>query len=79
MNKILGYRKMANVTQAKMAKELGISEPTYRNKEKGKTEFTRKEIEKFANLISGIDNTVTIEDIFFDVFPTKTDDKKEVV
>ncbi|MCO4358239.1 helix-turn-helix domain-containing protein [Staphylococcus chromogenes] len=66
MNKVLGYRKMLNKTQAQMAKKLNISEQAYRNKEKGKTEFKKDEMIVFKNILisNGLKN-VTLEDIFF--------------
>ncbi|MBY7665721.1 helix-turn-helix transcriptional regulator [Staphylococcus agnetis] len=65
MNKVLGYRKMLNKTQAQMAKKLNISEQAYRNKEKGKTEFKKDEMIVFKNILisNGLKN-VTLEDIF---------------
>lgn len=71
MNKVLGYRKMLNKTQAQMAKKLNISEQAYRNKEKGKTEFKKDEMIVFKNILisNGLKN-VTLEDIFFGWKPT---------
>lgn len=66
MNKVLGYRKMLNFTQQQMAKELKISEQSYRNKEKGKTEFKKEEMLTFKNILisKGMTN-ITLDDIFF--------------
>ncbi|HBC4215494.1 TPA: hypothetical protein POU66_002583 [Staphylococcus aureus] len=65
MNKVLGYRKMLNFTQQQMAKELKISEQSYRNKEKGKTEFKKEEMLTFKNILisKGMTN-ITLDDIF---------------
>ena len=62
---VVGYRKMAGLTQKDMARRLNISEGTYRNKEKGKTSFKEKEIKKFYELVSKENPSVNIEDIFF--------------
>lgn len=66
MNKVLGYMKMLNFTQQQMAKELKISEQSYRNKEKGKTEFKKEEMLTFKNILisKGMTN-ITLDDIFF--------------
>ncbi|HEG7671420.1 TPA: hypothetical protein SFT32_000408 [Staphylococcus aureus] len=66
MNKVLGYRKMLNFTQQQMAKELKISEQSYRNKEKGKMEFKKEEMLTFKNILisKGMTN-ITLDDIFF--------------
>ncbi|WP_065580945.1 helix-turn-helix transcriptional regulator [Staphylococcus hominis] len=66
MNSVLGYRKMINKTQKDIAKLLNISEQTYRKKEKGITEFNKKEMLMIKNLLSekGLKN-ISIEDIFF--------------
>ena len=65
MNKILGYRKMIGMSQLKMAEELGISENQYRAKEKGRYDFTKKEIEDFTKTIQKFDSKITVLDIFF--------------
>lgn len=66
MNKILGYRKMLKKTQSDMAKAFGISEQTYRNKEKERISFKKEEMVKFRNMLkdNGLTN-ISIEDIFF--------------
>ncbi|MDU0434833.1 transcriptional regulator [Staphylococcus haemolyticus] len=66
MNKVLGYRKMLGKTQSQMAKEFNISEQSYRNKEKGKTDFKKAEMLKFKSLLidRGLSN-ITLDDIFF--------------
>jgi DNA-binding XRE family transcriptional regulator len=65
MNRIVGYRKMIGLTQKEMAKKLGISEGTYRNKEKGKVSFKDGEIRIFFDLVHKVIPEVTINDIFF--------------
>lgn len=72
-NIICGYRKMTGLTQKEMAEKLNISEGTYRNKEKGKSSFKYKEMVDFHEIISKKNLSVTINDIFFDSKPTKTD------
>lgn len=47
MNLIVSYRKMTGNNQTHFANILGISLNTYANKEKGKTQFTKKEMELF--------------------------------
>lgn len=56
---------MLNFTQQQMAKELKISEQSYRNKEKGKTEFKKEEMLTFKNILisKGMTN-ITLDDIF---------------
>lgn len=65
MNRVLGYRKMAKLTQCQMGELLGISEVTYRKKEKGISDFTQTEMKKFLEAVRIYDKEVTIEDIFF--------------
>lgn len=65
MTIIAGYRKMIGMTQAEMAKQLNISELTYRNKEKGKIPFKDFEMEIFYMLLKQIKPSVSITDIFF--------------
>lgn len=73
MNKVLGYRKMLNFTQQQVAKELKISEQSYRNKEKGKTEFKKEEMLTFKNILisKGMTN-ITLDDIFLIKIRRKT-------
>lgn len=66
MNKVLGYRKMIGMTQAQMAKELSISENTYRLKEQGKYAFKQNEIEKFITIVCKVNPNVKVTDIFFE-------------
>lgn len=65
MNIVAGYRKMIGMTQAEMAKQLNISEVTYRNKEKGKIPFKDFEMEIFYKLLKQIKPSTNITDIFF--------------
>lgn len=74
MNKIAGYRKMLGKSQKQIAANFNISEQAYRNKEKGRTEFKKGEMQIFKTLLvnQGFTN-ITIDDIFFDHQPTQTD------
>lgn len=62
---IKGYRKMTGLTQREMADKLHISEGTYRSKEKGKTSFKDVEMKVFYELVSNVNPSVNIKDIFF--------------
>nr|WP_202596903.1 hypothetical protein [Staphylococcus aureus] len=64
---------MLNFTQQQMAKELKISEQSYRNKEKGKTEFKKEEMLTFKNILisKGMTN-ITLDDIFLIKIRRKT-------
>jgi DNA-binding XRE family transcriptional regulator len=64
-NIVIGYRNMIPLTQIEMAKELNISELTYRNKEQGKVPFKDFEMVKFRELLKKVQPNITIEDIFF--------------
>lgn len=75
MNRISGYRNMIGLTQEEMAKKLGITEGTYRRKEKGLSRFKDTEIIIFYNLIRERDSNVKLEDIFFAHSQTKKDEK----
>lgn len=58
---------MLNKTQREIAELIGVSEQTFRNKEKGKVSFKKEEMVKFKNFLeeSGL-HDVTIEKIFFE-------------
>jgi len=74
MNRIVaGYRKITGLTQRGIAKELNISEGTYRNKEKRKVSFKDSEMRIFFELVRKEIPSVTIDDIFFTNIPTQTD------
>lgn len=80
MNRIVaGYRKITGLTQRGIAKELNISEGTYRNKEKGKVSFKDGEMRIFFELVRKEIPSVTIDDIFFTNTPTQTDVLKREV
>lgn len=74
MNNIIsGYRKMSGLSQKEMAKQLQVSEGTYRNKEKGNSFFKTNEMEAFWKLVYEKNPNVSIEDIFFKLKPTQND------
>lgn len=57
---------MLGYTQKKMGKILGVSEVTYRNKEKGKIPFKDFEMEIFLKRLNEeIDSKITISEVFF--------------
>ena len=64
MNLIVSYRKMTGKNQTHFANILGISLNTYANKEKGKTQFTQKEMELFHTEMKKYIKDISIEDIF---------------
>ena len=65
MNLIVSYRKMPGNNQTHFANILGISLNTYANKEKGETQFTKKEMELFHAEIKKYIKDISVEDIFF--------------
>lgn len=65
VSKISGYRNMINYTQEKMANAIGVSEVTYRNKEKGRIPFKDYEMAIFHGLVADHFPEVSINDIFF--------------
>lgn len=64
VNKVFGYRKMIGITQKQAAEQLGISTNAFANKEKGKNEFTRSEMESFYRIVNKIMPSITLEEIF---------------
>lgn len=68
-SKLIGYRKMAGLTQQDMANYLGINRATYFRKEQGKMAFTEKEIlDVYKVLSKELRQTVPelkLSDIFF--------------
>lgn len=67
MIKVAKYRRFIGVTQRDMAKYLGVSVQSYRNKEKGKTPF--KDSEKVLikeKLIANGFEEISIDEIFFE-------------
>jgi ps3 protein 14 family transcriptional regulator len=65
MNLIVSYRKMTGKNQTYFANVLGISLNSYANKEKGRTQFTQKEMELFYREVKKYIKNISVEDIFF--------------
>lgn len=65
LNKIAGYRVMLGLTQRDIADKLNISSQSYSNKETGKTSFNDKEKIILKEFFNEIDNSLTIDDLFF--------------
>ena len=65
MKNVSIYRRMTGKSQSHFANVLGISVNSYANKEKGRTQFTQKEIESFFLEIIKYFPNLKIEDIFF--------------
>ena len=64
---------MLGKTQQQMAKELNISEQSYRNREKGKINFKKNEMIKFKIMLleKGLKD-ITLDDIFLVNYRRKT-------
>lgn len=60
-----GYRASLNLTQADMAKKLGIATLTYGKKEKGEYEFNQNEIREIMAIIRAEYPDATFDEIFF--------------
>lgn len=60
LNKIRGLRIENGLSQKDLAKQLGISDRSYRNKEKGHTEFKPSELTYLSCIFN-----VNVEAIFF--------------
>ena len=65
MNLIVSYRKMTGKNQTYFANVLGISLNSYANKEKGRTQFTQKEMELFYREVKKYIKNISVEGIFF--------------
>lgn len=65
MNLVSMYRRMTGKSQKYFASKLGISVNSYANKEKGKTQFTQKEMELFHAEMRKYIKNISVEDIFF--------------
>ena len=65
MNLVVSYRRMTGKSQSYFASVLGISINSYANKENGKTQFTKNEMELFHKEMKKYINSISIEDIFF--------------
>jgi hypothetical protein len=56
---------MTGKSQSYFASVLGISINTYANKENGKTQFTKREMELFHKEMKKYIKSISIDDIFF--------------
>lgn len=65
INKIRGYRNMLNLSQENLGKYLGITKQAYSNKETGKAKFNDKEKVKLLELFKKVDDSLTIDSLFF--------------
>ena len=65
-NKLAGYRTMYGINQSTIAKVLGITLPTYCNKEKNnKAEFTRSEMVEITRFFKKIVPNISMDELFF--------------
>lgn len=65
LNKIAAYRKLIGVSQADMAKKLGISLTSYNKKENGRREFTQSEMIEITKIFQEKLPDITMDAIFF--------------
>lgn len=65
IKKVAGYRNMLGMTQKQVSEYLEISSQNYSNKENGRTSFSDREKIKLKKLFNEIDDTLTIDNIFF--------------
>ena len=63
MNKVKGYRNMANMNQAEMAEAIGVSYRSYCDKESGKIDFKVSELIKIRDLIISKGIQVSLDDL----------------
>lgn len=64
-NRVKGYRVMLGMTQKKLGQLLGCTAQSISSKERGRTSFKDNEKLKLLELFKSIDNTLTIDEIFF--------------
>ena len=65
VNRVAGYRKMLNLTQADIAKKLGISAQAYGQKENGKVAFKDQEKIIMVNILKIANPDLNIQNLFF--------------
>lgn len=67
--RLIGYRKMANLSQKDMALLCDMTQTTYSRKESGKADFTEKEMNQIYNVLMRVleheKPDLKIIDIFF--------------
>lgn len=65
-NKVKSFRVGAGLTQPQMAEALGMSIPTYVNRENGIGDWRLSEMQKFADVVNqAIGGNYSVKDIFF--------------
>lgn len=65
VNKVKGYRNMAGLNQMEMAKKLGVSVQSYRNKEKGRVAFKDSEKVIIRDILDKVIPGIKVDDVFF--------------
>ena len=63
INKLKGYRTMANLSQKEMSERAGINERTYQNKENGVSELTLSEANNIVRVLNECGVDITISDL----------------
>jgi putative transcriptional regulator len=63
--KLVAYRNMLDLSQEKVAEQIGISLTSYNHKETGKRKFSQSEMIKITNLFKEKIPNITMDDIFF--------------
>lgn len=65
-NKVKSIRVGAGITQEQMAKSLGLSIPTYKAKEDGKSDWKLSEMNKFTDTVNEATGcNYSTKDLFF--------------
>lgn len=64
LNKVKGYRTMAGITQAEMAKQIGVSERTYATKEQDVKKFTISELDSLVKVLNKHNLNIKLSDLF---------------
>lgn len=65
INRVLGYRKMLNLTQSDIAEILNISTQAYGQKENLKISFKDSEKVLLLNIFKEVDPELNIDSLFF--------------
>ena len=63
LNKVKGYRVMANITQDEMASVIGLQRRSYIDKENGVREFTVKELTAIRDTLNNKGIDITLDDL----------------
>ena len=63
LNKVKGYRVMANMTQDEMASVIGLQRRSYIDKENGVREFTVKELTAIRDTLNNKGIDITLDDL----------------